>query len=87
MAGRSRTTGSPVAGASSPPTCCRAFVSQKLRPFLVSPTLADLEVLKGLIEAGKLTPVVDRAYPLSQTSQAIDHVGLGHTRGKVAITV
>ena len=63
------------------------FVSQKLRPFLVSPNLADLIVLKELIDTGKLTPAVGRAYPLSQASQAMDHVGLGHTHGKVAITV
>jgi NADPH:quinone reductase-like Zn-dependent oxidoreductase len=63
------------------------FVSQTLRPFLVSPNLADLITLKDLIEAGKIVPVIDRAYPLSEARQAIDHVGLGHARGKVAITV
>jgi NADPH:quinone reductase-like Zn-dependent oxidoreductase len=63
------------------------FVSQTLRPFLVSPKLKDLVVLKELIEAGKVTPVMDRAYPLSDARLAIDHVGLGHPRGKVAITV
>jgi len=40
-----------------------------------------------LIEAGKVTPVINRTYPLSETHQAIDHVGAGHARGKVAITV
>ena len=40
-----------------------------------------------MIEAGAVTPVMDRTYPLSQTAQAIDHVGTGHARGKVAITV
>ena len=63
------------------------FVSQALRPFLVSPNLADLLVLKDLIEAGKLSPVIDRTYPLGEADRAIDHVGLGHARGKVAITV
>lgn len=63
------------------------FVSQSLRPFIVSPKLKDLVVLKELIEAGKITPVIDRAYPLSEAAQAIDHVGAGHARGKVAITV
>lgn len=47
----------------------------------------DLIVLKELIEAGKVTPVMDRAYPLSEVRRAIDHVGAGHARGKVAITV
>ena len=63
------------------------FVSQKLRPFLVSFNLEDLAALKELIEAGKLTPVMDRTYPLAETPQAISHVGEGHARGKVAITV
>src|ERR671921_352464 len=65
----------------------KRFVSQKLRPFLVSPKFEDLLVLKELIEAGKVTPVVDRAYPLSETPEAIGHVGEGHARGKVVITV
>ena len=62
-------------------------VDPRLRPFLLSSKLADLVVLKELIEAGKITPVIDRTYPLSQTPQAIGHVGEGHARGKVAITV
>ena len=60
---------------------------QPIHPFLVSQTQADLIALKDLIEAGKVTPVIDRAYPLRETAQAIDHVGLGHARGKVAITI
>jgi NADPH:quinone reductase-like Zn-dependent oxidoreductase len=63
------------------------FVSQRLRPFLVSPKQADLVVLKESIEAGKITPVIDRAFPLRETRKAIDRVGGGHARGKVAITV
>ena len=63
------------------------FVSQALRPFLVSPNLEDLTVLTELIEAGRITPVMDRTYQLTETPQAIAHVGQGHTRGKVAITV
>jgi len=63
------------------------FVSQTLRPFVVSPKLEDLVVLKDLIEAGKLTPVIDRAYPLSEAREAIGHVGGGHARGKIAVTV
>jgi len=59
----------------------------RLRAFLLSPKLEDLVALKELIEAGKITPVIDRTYPLSETRQAISHVGEGHARGKVAITV
>jgi NADPH:quinone reductase-like Zn-dependent oxidoreductase len=63
------------------------FVSHRLRPFLVSPKREGLVVLKELIEVGKVTPVMDRTYPLSETPEAIAHVGEGHTRGKVAVTV
>jgi NADPH:quinone reductase-like Zn-dependent oxidoreductase len=63
------------------------FVSHKLRPFLVSLKSDDLAVLKDLLEAGKLTPVIDRTYPLSEAGQAIDHVGQGHAQGKVVVTV
>jgi NADPH:quinone reductase-like Zn-dependent oxidoreductase len=63
------------------------FVSHTLRPFLVSPNLDDLVALKELIEAGKVTPVIDRTYPLSEASQAIGHVGGGHAIGKVAVIV
>ena len=62
-------------------------VDRRLRPFLLSPKFEDLVVLKELIEAGKITPVMDRTYPLSETPQAIGHVGEGHAQGKVAITV
>ncbi len=63
------------------------FVSHRLRPFLVSPKLEDLVVLKELIEAGKVMPVIDRAYPLGETPEAIGHVGGGHARGKITVTV
>ena len=63
------------------------FVSHRLRPFLVSPKFEDLVVLKELIEAGKLKPVIERTYPLSETPEAIGHVGEGHARGKIAVTI
>jgi NADPH:quinone reductase-like Zn-dependent oxidoreductase len=63
------------------------FVSHTLRPFLVSPNLEDLVILKELIEAGKVTPVIDRTYPLSEAPEAVGHVGGGHARGKVAVSV
>jgi NADPH:quinone reductase-like Zn-dependent oxidoreductase len=53
----------------------------------VSPKQADLVVLKESIEAGKVTPVIDRTFALKESRQAIDRVGGGHARGKVAITV
>jgi NADPH:quinone reductase-like Zn-dependent oxidoreductase len=63
------------------------FGTQKLGNFLVSTNHDDLVALKDLIEAGKVTPVLDRTYPLSRAAQAMDHVGDGHAQGKVAITV
>ena len=63
------------------------FVGHRLRPFLVSPKFEDLVVLKELIEAGKVTPVIGRTYPLRETPEAVGHVGGGHARGKVVITV
>ena len=63
------------------------FVSQRLRPFLVSPTQADLVVLKESLEASKITPVIDRTFALAETHQAINRVGGGHARGKVVITM
>jgi NADPH:quinone reductase-like Zn-dependent oxidoreductase len=64
-----------------------AFVRQTLRPFVMSPKHEDLVVLKDLIEAGKVTPVIDRTYPLSEIAQAIGHVATGHARGKVVVAV
>jgi NADPH:quinone reductase-like Zn-dependent oxidoreductase len=63
------------------------FVSQTLLTFVISPKRENLVVLRKLIEAGTVTPVIDRTYPLSETRQAIDHVGGGHARGKVVINV
>lgn len=63
------------------------FVSQTLRTFVVSPKQEDLVVLKDLMEAGTVTPVIDRRYPLSEISQAIGYVGARHTQGKVVISM
>jgi NADPH:quinone reductase-like Zn-dependent oxidoreductase len=63
------------------------FVSQKLGTFLAKPNREDLQFLKELIEAGKLTPVIDRTYSLSEVPEAIRYLEEGHARGKVVITV
>ena len=47
----------------------------------------DLVYLKGLLEAGKIKPVIDRTYPLSETAEALRYLGGGHARGKIVITV
>ena len=63
------------------------FVSQKLGTFLAKPNKEDLQFLKELIEAGKVTPVIDRTYSLSEVPEAIRYLEEGHARGKVVITV
>ena len=63
------------------------FVSQKLGSFLAKPNKDDLQFLKELIEAGKLTPVIDRTYSLSEVAEAMRYLEEGHARGKVVITV
>jgi NADPH:quinone reductase-like Zn-dependent oxidoreductase len=63
------------------------FVSQRLRPFEAKPSREDLRVLKELIESGKVSPVIDRTYPLSEVPEAIRYLEEGHARGKVVITV
>jgi NADPH:quinone reductase-like Zn-dependent oxidoreductase len=63
------------------------LVGQRLRSFLSKPKGADLVVLKELLEAGKLTPVIDRTFPLRETPEAIRYVGEQSTQGKTVITV
>ena len=68
-------------------TMLSRFVSQKVATFLASVTKEDLLFLKELIEAGKVTPIIDRTYPLSETAEAICYLEDGHARAKVVITV
>ena len=63
------------------------FVSQRLLPFLTKWNRQDLHVLKDLIEAGKVMPVIDRTYPLSEAPEAMRYLEGGHARGKIVITV
>jgi len=63
------------------------FVSQTLRTFVMSTKLETLVELKELIEAGEVTPVMDRTYPLSEAPQALAYVGEGHARGKTVISM
>jgi NADPH:quinone reductase-like Zn-dependent oxidoreductase len=70
----------------------KAYVSSVLgrrlgRPFLVSINNKDLLLLKELIESGKVTPVIDRTYPLSEIREAFRYANEGHVRGKVVLTV
>jgi len=63
------------------------FASQKLLPFLAKNSKEDLMFLKELVEAGRIRPVIDRTYPLSETAAAIRYLEEGHARGKIVITV
>src|SRR5262249_30743258 len=63
------------------------FVKQTLTPFLARLRKEDLIALKGLIEAGKVTPVIDRTYPLNEVPEAVRYLEAGHARGKVVITM
>ena len=63
------------------------FISQKMGTFICKENHEDMLVLKELIEAGKITPVIDRAYPLSEVPKAVRYLEEGHARGKVVITV
>jgi NADPH:quinone reductase-like Zn-dependent oxidoreductase len=63
------------------------FLSQNMRFFVSFPNTEDLVVLKEFLESGKITPVIDRTYPLSETPEALAYVDEGHTQGKTVITV
>lgn len=63
------------------------FVSQKFVPFLANVNREDLTTLRDLMQAGKVTPVIDRCYTLSEVSEAIRYLEEGHARGKVVISV
>jgi NADPH:quinone reductase-like Zn-dependent oxidoreductase len=63
------------------------FVRQKMRVFVCRHTRANLAVLKQLVEAGDLQPVIDQRYDLTQVREAFTSLGSGHARGKTVITV
>ena len=64
-----------------------AFVAQRLRPLPARQNRAELLAVTGLIEDGKLLPVVDRTYPLAETVEGLRIVEQGHARGKIVVTV
>ncbi len=63
------------------------FVSQKFGSFMAKINQKDLIATGALMEEGKVTPVIDRRYSLSETAEAVRYVEAGHARGKVIITI
>jgi NADPH:quinone reductase-like Zn-dependent oxidoreductase len=63
------------------------FVSQDLRSVTASENAEDMVVLKDMIEAGQVTPVIERSYALAEVPDAIRHIEAGRARGKVVITI
>ena len=61
--------------------------SQKVVFFIAKVDKADIEVLRGLLETGKVTSVIDRTYELSEIADAFDYLGEGHARGKIVVTM
>ena len=60
--------------------------TQKMGNLTYRPNQKDLVFVKDLIEDGKVVPVIDRRYPLSQVADALRYYGEGHSQGKVVIT-
>jgi NADPH:quinone reductase-like Zn-dependent oxidoreductase len=67
--------------------CTAPFVRPRMRVFVCKHTRADLAVLKRLVEAGDVKPVIDQRYDLAQVREAFTSLGRGHARGKTVITV
>jgi NADPH:quinone reductase-like Zn-dependent oxidoreductase len=64
-----------------------SVVSQKMAPLLGSQRRSDLAVLRELVEDRKVTPVIDRTYPLDEVPDAIRYLEHEHAKGKVVITL
>ena len=61
--------------------------SKKMGNLAAMSSQEDLVFMKELLEAGKVVPVIDRRYPLSEVAQALRYYGEGHSQGKVVVTV
>jgi NADPH:quinone reductase-like Zn-dependent oxidoreductase len=63
------------------------LASQKVAVFIAKLTKQDMLVMLSLLEAGKVTPVIDRRYPLSELPEAMRYLGEGHARGKIVVSM
>jgi len=65
----------------------RKTTGRKIGLLMVQPNAEDMLHMTGLCEAGKVVPVIDRRYPLSEVPEALRYLGEGHAKGKIVITV
>jgi NADPH:quinone reductase-like Zn-dependent oxidoreductase len=66
----------------------RPFVSQKFVLLLANVNkTSDMEILRELMQSGKMTPVIDRHYPLTEVADAMRYLQAGHARGKVVVDI
>jgi NADPH:quinone reductase-like Zn-dependent oxidoreductase len=63
------------------------FVGQRLRGLVATEPKEDLESLRELVEGGKVTPVIDRTYPLIEAPDAVRYLAEGHAAGKIVVTI
>jgi NADPH:quinone reductase-like Zn-dependent oxidoreductase len=63
------------------------FIDQKFKSYIGKLLKADLSVLGQLMQEGKVTPVIERQYPMSQTAEALAYLEAGHARGKIVISI
>ena len=63
------------------------FINQKMGMMMAEVSQSDLKVLADLMQAGKVTTVIDRTYPLSEVREAVRYLESGRARGKVIVTI
>jgi NADPH:quinone reductase-like Zn-dependent oxidoreductase len=64
----------------------KPFISHRIRFFVTKPNRDDLQTLADLMQAGTITPVIDRCYPLGDAREAMRDLESGHARGKIVVT-
>jgi NADPH:quinone reductase-like Zn-dependent oxidoreductase len=69
------------------PHVCPGLGARRSVFFIAKINQKDLVVLKDLMEAGKVAPVIDRRYPLSDAAEALRYLAEGHAKGKIVITI
>ncbi|MDQ5826617.1 MAG: NAD(P)-dependent alcohol dehydrogenase [Chloroflexota bacterium] len=65
----------------------RRFTGKAIRVLIVQPNVRDLDYITGLCETGKIVPVIDRCYPLSEVPEALRYLGEERAKGKIVITM